>query len=116
MTASPTRFRFGGFELDVGRRRLTRGERDIPIQPKVHDTLHLLLRHADRVVPKDELIEQVWPGVVVTDGVLTRAISALRRALDDKPADSRYILSVQRVGYFADELFTTFTRLKHWPG
>lgn len=99
MTTGPTHFRFGEFALDVGRRRLTRGEREIPIQPKVHDTLHLLLRHADRVVPKDELIAQVWPGVVVTDSVLTRAISALRRALDDKPADSHYIRSVQRVGY-----------------
>ena len=71
----------------------------IELQPKVFDTLLYLVRNADRVIPKTELLDAVWPGVEVTENVLARAISSLRKALDDSPRESRYIRAVPRVGY-----------------
>jgi len=92
-------FQFGPFPLDSRARRLSRAGTTIPLQPRVFDTLHLLLRNNDRVVGKEELLDTVWKGRVVTDNALARVISALRRALEDSPRESRYIRAIPRVGY-----------------
>ncbi len=98
--AVPTeQYRFGEFRLDVPTRQLIRGDSEIELQPKVFETLMYLVRHAHRVISKEELLAEVWAGTVVTDSVLTRVISALRKVLDDSPKSSRYIRAVQRVGY-----------------
>ena len=107
MAGLPMTYRFGAFALNLHKRELTHGDGDlkIPLQPKMFDTLAYLLRHAERVVPKDELLDEVWPDTAVTENVLTRVISGLRKALDDPPSSSRYIRSVPRVGYrFVGEL------------
>ena len=73
--------RFGEFELDeVGRTLSLRG-RALEVQPKVFDLLAYLVGHAGRVVSKQELIEQLWPDVHVSEGSLQRAASLLRRTL-----------------------------------
>lgn len=92
-------FRFGPYTLDPKARSLSRDGEPVELQPRVFDTLHHLLRNRDRVVSKDELLDEVWRGRVVTDNALARAISALRRALDDSPREPRYIRAVPRVGY-----------------
>jgi len=92
-------FRFNGFSLDAGKRLLERSGEEIELQPKVFETLLYLVRNAERVVAKSELLDAVWPGVAVTENVLARAISTLRKALDDSPRESRYIRAVPRVGY-----------------
>lgn len=99
-TVTPTeQYRFGEFSLDVPARQLIRGDTEIELQPKVFDTLMYLVRHSDRVISKEELLAEVWAGTVVTDNVLARVISALRKALGDSPQVSRYIRAVLRVGY-----------------
>ncbi|MCU0989653.1 MAG: winged helix-turn-helix domain-containing protein [Xanthomonadales bacterium] len=61
------------------------------------DALGFLVRHAGRVVTKDELIAAVWPGLVVTDDSIARCISDIRRALGD--VEQRIIKTVPRRGY-----------------
>ena len=97
--ASTEQYRFGEFSLVVPARQLMRGDTEIELQPKVFDTLTYLVRHSDRVISKEELLAEVWAGTVVTDNVLARVISALRKALGDSPRVSRYIRAVLRVGY-----------------
>jgi DNA-binding winged helix-turn-helix (wHTH) protein len=75
--------RFTGFEIDEARRELRAGDRVLSLQPKVFDLLAYLARHSDRVVPKGELLEAIWPGVIVTDASLQRAISLARSALSE---------------------------------
>lgn len=99
MTSNSDIYRFGDFTLYADKRQLLQGEREIPLQPKVFNVLHYLVQHAGRVVPKDELLETVWSGTVVTDDVLTRVISVLRRALGDRPRSSHFIRAIPRVGY-----------------
>jgi DNA-binding winged helix-turn-helix (wHTH) protein/ATP/maltotriose-dependent transcriptional regulator MalT len=73
--------RFGQFELDEKRRELRLRGEEIAVQPRVFDLLAMLYRNRDRVVTKDELLDALWPGVVVGDGSLQRAVSLARSAL-----------------------------------
>jgi DNA-binding winged helix-turn-helix (wHTH) protein/ATP/maltotriose-dependent transcriptional regulator MalT len=76
-------FSFGRFELDEARRTLRLDGAEKQLQPLVFDLLSYLVRHRERVVPKDELLTKLWDGASVTDGSLQRAISLLRGALRD---------------------------------
>ena len=81
--------RFGDFELDQGAAQLRLRGRELPLQPRIFDLLVYLVRNRERVVDKDELLAAVWPGMVVTDASLQRAVSlACRprgiRALSDR--------------------------------
>jgi TolB-like protein/DNA-binding winged helix-turn-helix (wHTH) protein/Flp pilus assembly protein TadD len=92
-----TTFRFDAFELDVQRRTLRRSGVDVELRPLAFDALGFLVRHAGRVVTKDELIAAVWPGLVVTDDSIARCISDIRRALGD--VEQKIIKTVPRRGY-----------------
>lgn len=73
--------RFADFEINESSRELRLHNRELALQPRVFDLLCYLIKHRDRVVSKDELLEALWPGVIVTDGSLQRAISLARSAL-----------------------------------
>ena len=92
--------RFGEFELDTSRRllRAIDGER-VDLTPRVFDTLAYLVKRAGEDISKQELLDAVWPGVVVEENNLTQAISALRRALHEAPRENRYIVTVPGRGY-----------------
>jgi TolB-like protein/DNA-binding winged helix-turn-helix (wHTH) protein/Tfp pilus assembly protein PilF len=77
------RYRFVHCELDVRLYQLHRDGAPIAIEPKVFDVLLYLLRHRDQVVSKDELLDQVWPGQVVSETALSRCIAAARKAVGD---------------------------------
>jgi tetratricopeptide (TPR) repeat protein len=72
---------FGPFELDESGRSLTLRGKPQPLQPRVFDLLAYLVNNAGRVVPKDELLDVLWPNVIVTESSLQRAASLARRAL-----------------------------------
>jgi len=74
--------RFAAFELDPGQRALRLDGRELLLQPRVFDLLWYLVEHRDRVVSKEELLESLWPGVVVTESSLQRAVSLARGALE----------------------------------
>jgi TolB-like protein len=72
---------------------------DTHVEPKRMDVLMLLIDAAPKVVPLERLLAQVWPNVVVGDGVVHQAISHLRRALHDDPRHPRCIETIPRRGY-----------------
>ena len=74
-------YRFDGFVLDVARRELRRGDEVRAMQPQVFDFLVYLVAHRERVVAKQELLDQLWQGARVTDASLQRAVSHARQAL-----------------------------------
>jgi len=81
--ATTTTYRFGSCELDEARRALTANGREVKLQPRVFDLLCYLVRHRERVVPKEELLEALWPGAVVVDNAVQRVVSLARSALAD---------------------------------
>ena len=74
-------YHFEGLVLDPDRRELRAGDALLNLQPRVFDLVLYLVRHRDRVVSKDELLDQLWPGVIVVEGALQRAISLARSHL-----------------------------------
>jgi TolB-like protein len=91
-------FRFGDHVLDIERRELRRGARPIALEPQVFDLLVYLVRNRGRVVSKDDLIQGVWGGRIVSDSALTTRLNAARKAVDDSGAAQRVIRTVQRKG------------------
>ena len=88
-------WRFAACELDELRRELRVRGRVVEIEAKPWEVLRQLLLHAGEVVTKDELLEAVWPGVMVVDGSLATAVSKLRKAL----GDDSLVVTLPRVGY-----------------
>lgn len=100
----PVRYRFDGFVLDLAVHTLRRqGGEVLPLRPKSFATLVYLIDHRSRVVPKRELLEQIWSGVNVSEDVLAGCIAGIRHAL----GDSRDVIrTVPKVGYqFVAELY-----------
>lgn len=95
----PVIHRFGPFELDLRLFELRSEGAALPVQPKVLDLLAYLVEHRARVVPKQELLDRVWPNEVVSEAALTHAVMEARRALSDDGSAQRWIQTVRRRGY-----------------
>jgi TolB-like protein/DNA-binding winged helix-turn-helix (wHTH) protein len=94
-------FRFKDYRLDIGKGRLSGPEGEIVLRRKSFDLLVYLVRHAGRVVPKDELMEAIWPDVAVTDDSLTQCIHDIRQSLG--PSGAELLRTVPRRGYLFAE-------------
>jgi TolB-like protein/Flp pilus assembly protein TadD len=90
--------RFGDHVLDTERRELCRGVEPIALEPQVFDLLVYLVRNRGRVVSKDDLIDGVWSGRIVSDSALTTRLNAARKAVNDSGAAQRVIRTVHRKG------------------
>jgi adenylate cyclase len=80
-------YRFGGFALYPARGILLRPDgAEAALRPKSAELLRHLARNPGRVVPRDEFMDAVWPGVIVTDDSITQCVAEIRRALGDEGA------------------------------
>lgn len=90
---------FGDYSIDPGRRELRRGTELIEIGPQVFDLLLFLIRNRDRVVSKDDVLDAIWAGRIVTESTLTSRINAARRAIGDSGAEQTLIKTITRIGF-----------------
>jgi TolB-like protein/DNA-binding winged helix-turn-helix (wHTH) protein/Flp pilus assembly protein TadD len=91
---------FGDFHLDLEERLLLRSDKtEVPLTPRVFETLRYLVEHNGRVLDKELIMEAVWPDCVVEENNLAQNISTLRRIFGDTPGCQRYIATVPGRGY-----------------
>ena len=90
---------FDGFRVDVNERLLFKDNREVPLTPKVFDTLLALLENSSHVMTKKELMQQVWPDSFVEENNLAQNISILRKALGQTKEGEHYIQTVPKRGY-----------------
>jgi DNA-binding winged helix-turn-helix (wHTH) protein/predicted ATPase len=90
---------FDCFRFDGPNRQLLGDAGAIRLNPKAFDVLLALIERAGEFVSKDELLDRVWPGTHVADGVLKVCVAEIRRALGDSPTAPRFIETVHRRGY-----------------
>jgi len=91
-------YRFGNCVLDVDRRELRRGATLIPVEPQVFDLILYLVENRDRVVTKDDLINAVWGGRIVSESALTTRINAARTAIGDSGKSQHLMRTLPRKG------------------
>jgi TolB-like protein len=92
-------FAFDDFVLNQDRRELTLRGQAVAIGPQVFDLLLLFVSNPDRVVSKDELLEGVWSGRIVSESTITSHINAVRKAIGDTGEEQRLVRTVARKGY-----------------
>jgi DNA-binding winged helix-turn-helix (wHTH) protein/tetratricopeptide (TPR) repeat protein len=92
-------YEIGDFVLDVTERRLSQRGVDVTLPPKAFDLLVALVRRAGTLVSKRELLDIVWPGTSVEEGIISVHVSALRKILGTSGNGSDGIETVPRIGY-----------------
>jgi DNA-binding winged helix-turn-helix (wHTH) protein len=93
------RYLFEEYAFDTDRRELRRGADVIPVAPQVFDLLDYLIRNRERVVSKDDLINAIWNGRVVSDAALTTRLNAARTAIGDSGGEQHLIKTLPRKGF-----------------
>lgn len=95
--ASP--FRVGEWLAEPMANRITRGKTVRKLEPKVMEVLACMAAQPGETVTKEEFMAEVWTGTIVTDDVLARCISELRKALGDKARNPSYVETIRKRGY-----------------
>jgi DNA-binding winged helix-turn-helix (wHTH) protein len=90
---------FGPFRLDLVAERLWREAQAVPLTAKAFAVLCYLVRHAGRLVTRDELIAAVWGLPAVSDAALTVCMGEIRRALGDTARPPQFLETVRGRGY-----------------
>lgn len=92
------RYRFGPYLLDVSRGRLQQAGGDVTVEPRSFALLSLLVENSDRVVSRDEIIDRVWEGRIVSDAAIATVIKNTRKALGDDGTAQTYIQTIRGRG------------------
>jgi TolB-like protein len=92
-------YRFESFELDTARVELRANGEARPLERQVFALLALLVENRERLVSKDEIIEKVWDGRIVSEAAVSSRVKSARQALGDDGKSQRYIRTVHRQGF-----------------
>ena len=92
-------FLVGDWTAEPMANRLTRGDDVRRVEPKVMEVLTCLAARPGETVSRDDFMDEVWAGTIVTDDVLARCISELRKALGDQASNPRYVETIRKRGY-----------------
>ncbi len=92
-------FQIDGWLVEPSLNQLSLDGRSVRVEPKVMEVLVCLAESDGRPVSKEQFMQSVWAGTIVTDDVLSRCISELRKIFGDNPKNPRYIETIRKRGY-----------------
>ncbi len=92
-------YRFEDFELDTAKAELRAAGKPHPVEPQVFALLTLLVQNRERLVSRDEILDKVWDGRVVSDAALASRIKSARQALGDDGQAQRFIRTIHGQGF-----------------
>ena len=92
-------FYFGDFVLDTRNHSLKKGIQQIHLRPKAFDTLLYLVTHHGSLIKKQDMLDDLWPNVIVTENTLSHCIDEVRQALEDNAQDPIFIRTIPRLGF-----------------
>src|SRR5687767_9252274 len=93
------RLEFDDCVLDLDRRELLRASMVVATAPQVFDLLVYLAQRPERVVSRDDLVNAIWTGRIVSESTLASHINAVRKAVGDSGQEQRVIRTVARKGF-----------------
>jgi len=92
-------YEFDRFTLDASERVLLSEGKPVRLTPKEFETLLALVRGAGRVMPKEELLREIWPDTFVGEATLAQNVFTLRKALGEPTGGGAFVETVPRRGY-----------------
>ncbi|HSF18133.1 MAG TPA: winged helix-turn-helix domain-containing protein [Vicinamibacteria bacterium] len=92
-------FRLGEWLVRPDSGEILKGDETIRLEPKVMELLVLFARHPGRVLSKNQILEELWQGTFVSQGVVFRHVSELRRVLGDDAKEPRFLRTIPKKGY-----------------
>jgi TolB-like protein len=95
----PMIYKFGQFELDLAAAELRAAGDVVHVEPQVFALLALLVENSERLISRDEIIEKVWDGRVVSDAAIASRVKSARRALGDDGRAQQLIKTLHGQGY-----------------
>ena len=96
---SQVSYEFANFRLLPQEKQLVCDHRSVKLQPKVFDTLLLLVENHGRLVDKDNFLKELWPDTFVEEATLAHCVSELRRTLRTESDGIEFIETVAKRGY-----------------
>lgn len=90
---------FAEFELDLAAVELRADGKAVSLEPQVFALLALLVENGERLVSKDEIVEKVWDGRIVSDAAVASRVKSARQALGDDGKSQRFIKTIHGQGY-----------------
>ena len=100
LSERPQLYRFGAIEVDFAKRTVRRSQAQVELTPLEFRVLETLMEARGRPLSSQQLIDQIWgTGVAITDRVVDNHILNLRRKLEERPEEPRYLLSARGLGY-----------------
>src|SRR5882672_6720229 len=91
--------RVGTWLVQPGLNTISQNGTSRQLEPKVMEVLVCLSHHPGETLPKEQLLRTVWPDTFVSDDVLVRSISEIRRAFEDDARESKFIQTIPKRGY-----------------
>ena len=92
-------YKFAQFELDLAAVELRAAGQAVSLEPQVFALLALLVANGERLVSRDEIIEKVWDGRVVSDAAVASRVKSARQALGDDGKSQQFIRTIHGQGY-----------------
>ena len=90
---------FADVEIDLGKGEIRRGGTAVRAAPRVVALLHLLAENADRIVTKDEIIEKIWDGRIISESAISTSIKEARQAIGDDGARQAFVRTMHGQGF-----------------
>ncbi|MCU9836541.1 winged helix-turn-helix domain-containing protein [Ruegeria sp. WL0004] len=92
-------YKFGDFTLDIALGQLSHAGEDVPVEPRAFALLSHLVANADRLVTKDELVDVIWNGRIVTDAAISTLVKTVRRSVGDDGKSQGLIRTIHGRGF-----------------
>ncbi len=108
-------YSFDDFQFDPAAGGLSQSGQPIALEPQAIRLLEVLIRHRDRIVSKEDLIEEIWDGRAITDAALNTRVRSVRKALGDAATTSKYIKTFPKRGFQFVAKVTTGTAATQAP-
>lgn len=99
MTSWPADFLVGDWRVSPKLNRISKNGQTVGVKHKSMEVLVCLADANGEVVSRNDIMDEVWPGMAVTDDVLTQSVVELRKAFNDDAMHSKVIETIPRVGF-----------------
>jgi DNA-binding winged helix-turn-helix (wHTH) protein/Tol biopolymer transport system component len=90
---------FGEFTLNSKQARLLYQDKELTIEPKIFELLLLFVNKPNTIISRQDILDKLWAGSLVTDNAINKLVANLRKVLADDPKNPRYIQTVPKRGY-----------------